>query len=1169
MLRGLVQQFDAYEWKAELLESELPMFGPAPAQTAASTQSVWAPTQSSVDVAVALGVRRRKISSLVVHREYELEIPALGVSETWSDPTDAFVLVTELKIVDYLQVFQEPNGSWRVRLGGLEWWAGGAMRWSTGPAEILGPWSATAGIPLIGCPVGITATASSGIAALYPPVLSLEPIDRRAEALAGGGTRFKLRGESDWVALPVRLDRSASAIPCVGGEVVLLSGTSTWNLEVRAIDGLTQAVGDITETTVPCPSPCTGPGFLLRQGPVIQDHFAAGGQTVWAFPDLQWAIERGVPDGFAEMVERGGMPGVVRLTTTSIGDCTEEGLPGATVEDILLPSQSGILSTIGQSPHPCEDTLGHTVYAPASLFVRQTHAGGYLCDIVRSGCSAPLGWGGDCYTTDLCEPLYDACCGIWSYAPWVEGLADNPHLLHRWHHPAPGDPEDPMSWLIRLVNYWGSRLHQYSSWFPPDLDEEPESPVEWRLYGDRANPADYWGPIGQQWTWHPALPESERRRTRLDLASEMVGEGYGAVEAYRTWGRHGAYVGASRFKAVSASIPATWTYGASSSPLWTCPGATLTFGASGVTVNADGAGAGTVVLSVDLASVLAAPYWFGLICAAFEVDWSATNIAGVTVRLLGADGTSVTLGTNPGTYPRAVGSAIAYAGDWGREYSPGFDPLDIGTDSLPAGESATVAGIVERLAGLQLLPGRSAERLEFVLDIVDRAIDVFVEYPVLHAPAGTPWMRPLAHRLWALLWPSGAGVEIGGARFWDDVGDAFIAPGSDPVVDALDRPTTILDALCLRRMLFEARAWDDGLTAEIEAEWLADWEYPIGLARKHAARSPVGDTLVRRTRSWWHHYGRPGDLIVACAANTYREVPPSIVLPVRRREIRDLVPDGALGGWTYAWAQEPRYHIANPGTSIELALSGSTWTSAVAPVPAGWLVSKHTHAVDNEEGAVASLRWNGLEYAQLTPWHGYFGTFWEDVGAEGVANAHGPFGHYWRADVVGGRIRVSRSPVAIPPFDGSALVTSGTDSSPSLAWSASIGELWLAWVRGTELRVAVSRDRGRTFGGETVMAAQARSPRVFGSRSGWRVLAWFWHNSGTSGPGRIRIRVAPPRGDMAAAITLPFDVEDVGLDGSIGDHALDPWILTAVPEGETAPAEWMSNDRGATWRRIT
>lgn len=1168
MLRGLVQEFAGYQWRAELIDAYIASTAPT-ASVAGSTQSVWAPTQSSVQVAVGLGVVRRRTSPSTFTREYSLDIPALAVSQTWSDATDAAALISELLVVDYLQVFQEPDGSWRVRFGGFEWYAGGAIRWSTGPGEILGPWSATSGIPLIGCPVALTASASSGIAAVYPPVLSLVEIDQRAIARSAGGTRFKLKGESDWSTLPVRLDRTRSAVPCSShSQIDLLSGTSTWDLQVRAVDGLVQYVNDYTETLVPCPLPCIGPGFVVRQADVVQEHFAAGGQTVWAVPDIPWGIERALPDGFAELIERGGMPSVVRLTTLSVGDCTESGMPGATSEDILLPSQAGILSTVGQSTHPCEDTLGHTCYAPASLFVRLTAARGRVCEIVREGCSAPIGYPGDCYVTDLCTPTYTACCGIWSYAWSVQHRDENPHMLTRWHHPAPGDPEDPMSWLIRLVNYWGSRLHQYSSWFPPDLDDEPESPIEWRLYGDRANPIDYWGPIGQQWTSHPALPEGERRRTRLDLVSEMVGEGYGAVEAYRTWGRHGSYVGASRFRAVSPSIQSTWTYGAASAPLWTCPDATLSFGGGGITINADGTGAGTVVLGVDLASADEAPYWYGLICSAFEVDWSLTNLASVTVRLAGADGTTITLGTSPGTYARRAGAASAYAGDWGRGYSA-FDPLDVGADSLPAGESATVATIAERLAGLQLLPGRSAERLEFVLDITDRAVDVFVEYPVLHAPTGTPWMRPLAHRLQALLWPSGAGVELGGARFWDDVGDVFASPGTEPIVDALDRPSTILDALCLRRMLFEARSWGDGLDAEIEAEWLEDWEFPIGLARKHAARSPVGDDLIRRTRAWWHHYGRASDLIVACATNTYREIPPSIALPVRRREMRDLVPDGVLGGWTYAWSQEPRFHIANAGTSIELAVGGVTWSDALAPVPSGWLVAKHCHPVDNEEGASASLRWNGVEYATLSPWHGYLGTFWEDLGATGVANAHGLFGHYWRADVVGGKVRVSRSPVALPPFDGSELVTSGTDSAPALAWSYPIGEVWLAWLRGTELRVAVSRDRGRTFGGETVMAAQARSPRVFASRSGWRVLAWFWHNSGTSGPGRIRIRVAPPRGEMGDAIVLDFDVEDVGLDGSVGEHSLDPWILTAVPDGELEPAEWMSTDRGATWRRIT
>lgn len=104
-----------------------------------------------------------------------------------------------------------------------------------------------------------------------------------------------------------------------------------------------------------------------------------------------------------------------------------------------------------------------------------------------------------------------------------------------------------------------------------------------------------------------------------------------------------------------------------------------------------------------------------------------------------------------------------------------------------------------------------------------------------------------------------------------------------------------------------------------------------------------------------------------------------------------------------------------------------------------------------------------------------------------------------------------------------------------------------------------------------VLASEPLShfPRVLTDQWGWTMIGAFVYDSGSSGPGKVRLKVRGP-GDhvFGPRITVPFELEPVGFDVSPAPSRTGSWIMTAVPSGETDPAEYESTDQGATWTRL-
>jgi len=82
-------------------------------------------------------------------------------------------------------------------------------------------------------------------------------------------------------------------------------------------------------------------------------------------------------------------------------------------------------------------------------------------------------------------------------------------------------------------------------------------------------------------------------------------------------------------------------------------------------------------------------------------------------------------------------------------------------------------------------------------------------------------------------------------------------------------------------------------------------------------------------------------------------------------------------------------------------------------------------------------------------------------------------------------------------------------------------------------------------------------------------VAWFVYNSGSSGPGRIHIkRKNGGDDDWETPWTIPIDFEPNGFDITAPPESGGPWILAAIPEGDTEPSDYESTDDCSTFTLV-
>lgn len=185
-------------------------------------------------------------------------------------------------------------------------------------------------------------------------------------------------------------------------------------------------------------------------------------------------------------------------------------------------------------------------------------------------------------------------------------------------------------------------------------------------------------------------------------------------------------------------------------------------------------------------------------------------------------------------------------------------------------------------------------------------------------------------------------------------------------------------------------------------------------------------------------------------------------------------------------------------------------------------------------------------------------------------------GFFYRAQAVGSGIRIRRSNIPRPsdPWAEDTVIGESEDRRPTLFEETALNRVHVVFERNGDVLGATSLDDGRTWS-EPISIMAGYYPTSNGSPNGWRIYASLLFDSGTSGPGKISLRrKGPGQSDPDAAIDAvdetedPIKVEEGTFHIFSAGDAIGSWLLSAVPEGETDPAEWISMDDGLTWKRL-
>ncbi|MBS1725356.1 MAG: hypothetical protein JST51_01450 [Armatimonadetes bacterium] len=267
-------------------------------------------------------------------RTARLDIPALSISQTWSDTTvssiETYVHFYGCRVIVY------PSGVWRFQWTSFEWYVNSVVEYTGSGGGITSAMSPQASaVPLLGIPPLL------GVSTNYQPAgtvgclgdFSLTPRSDNATTTATGGYRIKIDGA--WHEAPLSLDSSVPAWLSALG-----SGSSTWSVSLTANASIVDAA-------------------THRQ--IISEN-----ANCWIAPYYPTSLER-LNDPYEMLVARWGFPKVQRVdsTTSSHFYCdggTDTSSTSATTSDIT-GLDTEFLSTVTEAPHIIENPITRHKYA--------------------------------------------------------------------------------------------------------------------------------------------------------------------------------------------------------------------------------------------------------------------------------------------------------------------------------------------------------------------------------------------------------------------------------------------------------------------------------------------------------------------------------------------------------------------------------------------------------------------------------------------------------------------------------------------------------------------------------------------------------------------------------------------------------------------------------------
>lgn len=822
-------------------------------------------------------------------------------------------------------------------------------------------------IPIVGVPLDLTGGGGAGRTGIGAWTYSacdpgsISPAQDYTSALTGaitGGWRFKEVGGA-WQMLPVSVYNLSA--PSVGGCTLGVSNSAT----VTAADTFSASIeidsyashtftyegrqsgtwittvvctpegsGDPTETEYEsvgkCVDACTGLIVpLYRDAYKSHSHNRGTSGRLRIVPDLPRAVKRHQADYRAFWL-RLPLPNVKGTASRS---CTTDGVTvsGSTVANVY--DQSDVfIGVVGDSAHAMEDFLALPIYSPTSGGRSESDSITYtfygpiacLCEIPDpSGCGPDetVGW--------HCRPVVDEI--------YIDSSKSESVSLS---FPSFVGPEGSYQWHVvdelRYLGTWVNLHWHYLQWHE-----------DWSSLAF----LDYWGPGRQQWLYNSGLPSDERLRTRTDLIGSCCEESGHTpfldafVGGYR-------WLGCSRWQVRRPTVPTEkptdatggdrWTFGDFVSGSWTGTG---TVGSGGATMDV-----GTVKATVKLLDFTTTPYLYPAICTTVRLV-APNNVDSWEAFAVGQDGASTSIATSAGTWALPAATGKKYAGSWGIDNGLGVVD-DLGVDQIVGkGISAATMSDPETLVGFELLPGHGIRSIRWEVVPTNPAATVTIPHPVFIAATTAPTMVWESGQICALLFENGPLVRLGNWLFYDPA----IGLVNPPEVAAAGYKSTIIDALCTIRLIWEARAYNDGLTTELTSLFDFYEGQSVSVVDKFSISYPLQTD------------GMPFALV-----NTMAEGPPLNVFPNRSWDSTTWAQTGAFKLEVRDWTQEHRYLISDGATPAHITdASGTTITTAFGSVPAGWSASRHSHPVDNLEGSTFKVIRPARVWALVSPWRGF------------------------------------------------------------------------------------------------------------------------------------------------------------------------------------------------------
>lgn len=721
MLSGRYRYYAAYQWEMSYNLTDAESGG-------VSMTSYYAPNSADKPIGIQMALSTNLSAD---ETELAVSIPALLYSDTFT--TGAFQSNASATLtINDLEIYIRPTGlnpfgGWFVQWSSIEIYLEGALVDTIPSNIVVSSYFTPAGIPLIGVPPRLTGAGGVGVIPVngsFPTCTTEYETIEDGACTFTGGWRVKMTSDGEWKSAPlsVHFPNATPDLECPCSidlpDWPSYSFTNCWNAQGTAGAKLTNKCELIGED-LQC-DPCA-PYKLLQ--PTIYDlykgttTYETWSSTVMLLPNVPKEVKRWKSANYQQMVLRAGFPAAIGQAFHVCGPWGVD--PGTTITNTVTeetyPSLPAYLANVGNAAHEIEDPMGYDSYAPAAIGRSIGQAIGYNGVTTQFGlCGLTLETSG----LPLCSSVASSTCYAAEGKQWplaVEDSIDNPYMLGAHDH------EDEE---VRLINTWFSPHASYFVWFPPntedtDGDSIPDEQTQWQVGGaDIAR--QYWEDVRSQWLSQDDLPTGEKTANRnhlpLDgLTYHDIGLWINVLTSqFGGDGMHSGFWGVHNFIVDQFAPPSSLAYDSTSEPLFTATNCTLSFGGGGITVTPD-PGETELTVECDLGSFTTYPYMYPHIAAMFELGWTVTG-ATVAVYLVSREGTSKLITTTPGTFARPLGLDSKYAYSYAQDYGAGY-LYDQGEDSMLTGDSADMMSEPEDTHFFQMLAGRGAAKLRWVITV--------------------------------------------------------------------------------------------------------------------------------------------------------------------------------------------------------------------------------------------------------------------------------------------------------------------------------------------------------------------------------------------------------------------------------------------------------------------